>query len=66
MKSHTAYKTFNTSKRREFVRITGDVQAAVDESGIAEGILVSAMHITAPVWINDDAPKVPFTNLIPT
>jgi thiamine phosphate synthase YjbQ (UPF0047 family) len=65
VKSHTAYQTFNTSKRREFVRITGDVQAAVDESGIAEGIvLVSAMHITAAVWINDDARTVPFTNLI--
>ena len=48
MKAHTVYKTFNTDKRRGFVRITEDVQNAVDEAGIAEGMaLVSAMHITA-------------------
>src|SRR3954453_15207786 len=57
MKSHTVYKTFNTSERREFVRLTDDVQQAVDDAGIAEGMaLVSAMHITAAVWINDDEP----------
>ena len=59
MKSHTVYKTFNTDERREFVRITDDVQAAVDEAGIAEGmVLVSAMHITAGVWVNDDEPGI--------
>ncbi len=59
MKSHTVYKTFNTAQRREFVRITDDVQQAVDEAGIAEGmVLVSAMHITAAVWINDDEPGI--------
>src|SRR3954451_6071449 len=59
MKSHTVYKTFNTDERREFVRITEDVQAAVDESGVAEGmVLVSAMHITAGVWVNDDEPGI--------
>src|SRR5439155_3136451 len=59
LKSHTEYKTFNTSERREFVRITEDVQAAVDEAGISEGmVLVSAMHITAAVWINDDEPGI--------
>jgi thiamine phosphate synthase YjbQ (UPF0047 family) len=59
MKAHTAYKTFNTERRREFVRITDDVQHAVDEAGIAEGMaLVSAMHITAGVWINDDEPGI--------
>ncbi|HSS05456.1 MAG TPA: YjbQ family protein [Solirubrobacterales bacterium] len=57
MKSHTAYMTFETSERRELIRITEDVQAAVDEAGIAEGmVLVSAMHITAGVWVNDDEP----------
>src|SRR4051795_11425163 len=57
MKSHTVYKTFNTPERREFVRLTDDVQQAVDEAGISEGlVLVSAMHITAAVWINDDEP----------
>ena len=60
MKSHTVYKTFNTERRREFVRLTEDVQQAVDEAGIAEGMaLVSAMHITAAVWINDDEPGHP-------
>src|SRR4051812_37354925 len=59
MKSHTVYKTFNTGERREFVRITEDVQRAVDEAGIDEGmVLVSAMHITAAVWINDDEPGI--------
>ena len=59
MKAHTTYKTFNTDQRREWVRITGDVQDAVDESGIAEGMaLVSAMHITAGVWVNDDEPGI--------
>ena len=59
MKAHTVYKTFNTERRREFVRITEEVQAAVDESGVAEGlVLVSAMHITAGVWVNDDEPGI--------
>ena len=57
MKSHTAYMTFETRERRELIRITEEVQAAVDEAGIAEGmVLVSAMHITAGVWVNDDEP----------
>jgi thiamine phosphate synthase YjbQ (UPF0047 family) len=57
MRSHTAYMTFNTDERRQFVRITDDVQAAVADSGIEEGmVLVSAMHITAGVWVNDDEP----------
>ncbi len=57
MKSNTAYLTFNTSERRELIRITEEVQAAVDEARIAEGMaLVSAMHITAGVWVNDDEP----------
>jgi len=55
MKAHTRYFTFNTPKRRTLVRITDDVAGACRESGIAEGmILVSAMHITAGVFINDD------------
>ena len=57
MKSHTVYHTFRTRERREFVRITDEVQRAVDEAGIREGMtLVAAMHITAAVWINDDEP----------
>ncbi len=59
MKSHTVYHTFQTENRREFVRITDDVADAVQASGISEGMaLVSAMHITAGVWINDDEPGI--------
>ena len=57
MASHTAYLTFETPERRAFVRITDEVQDAVAESGVREGlVLVSAMHITAGVWVNDDEP----------
>jgi thiamine phosphate synthase YjbQ (UPF0047 family) len=57
VKSHTVYRTYHTRERREFVRITEDVQQAVDEAGVSEGIaVVCAMHITAAVWINDDEP----------
>jgi secondary thiamine-phosphate synthase enzyme len=55
MKSHTKYMTFNTRDRRELIRITDDVAQAVRESGVQEGMaLVSAMHITAGVIVNDD------------
>jgi thiamine phosphate synthase YjbQ (UPF0047 family) len=59
MRSHTVYRTFTTRQRREFVRITEDVQEAVADSGVQEGmVLVSAMHITAGVWVNDDEPGI--------
>ena len=59
MRSHTVYRTFETERRREFVRITDDVQTAVDDAGVREGlVLVSAMHITAGVWVNDDEPGI--------
>jgi thiamine phosphate synthase YjbQ (UPF0047 family) len=59
VKAHTVYLTFNTERRREFVRITEDVETAVRDAGISEGmVLVSAMHITAGVWINDDEPGI--------
>jgi secondary thiamine-phosphate synthase enzyme len=46
---------FKTSQRREFINITNQVQACVNESGIYEGILLcNAMHITSSVFINDD------------
>ncbi len=55
MKSYTKYLTFNTARRRELIRITETVQEAVKESGIKEGLcLVSAMHLTASVFIQDD------------
>ncbi len=54
MKVLTDYLWFNTSKRREMVRITDQVAEIVQRSGVQEGIvLVSAMHITAGVYVND-------------
>ena len=54
MKTHTEYLHFNTSERIEFIHITDDIQAIVNESGIKEGlILINPMHITASVYIND-------------
>ncbi len=54
MKTHTEYLWFNTEHHREYVNITGDVERILKKSGIAEGmILVSAMHITAAVYVND-------------
>jgi len=54
MKSHTEYLWFNTSKHREYINITDKVEKAVRDSGVQEGmVLVSAMHITAGVWVND-------------
>ncbi len=54
MKFHTEYLWFTTQKRRDYVLITDEVQAAVTKSGIREGmVLVSAMHITAGVYVND-------------
>ncbi len=55
MKFHNAYLSFKTKKRREYIHITLQVEAIVAESGIREGmVLVSAMHITAGVYVNDD------------
>ena len=54
MKSKTEYITFNTRKHREYINITGRTEQVVAESGIQEGfVLVSAMHITAGVFVND-------------
>lgn len=54
MKSFTEYLWFNTKKRREIVHITDTVRDIVRKSGVEEGIvLVSAMHITAAVYVND-------------
>jgi secondary thiamine-phosphate synthase enzyme len=57
MITHTDYLTFNTSKRREFINITGQVEEAVRKSKVKEGLcLINAMHITSSVFINDDEP----------
>ncbi len=54
MKTLTEYLTFNTRRHREYVNITDKVADVVARSGIAEGmVLVSAMHITAGVFVND-------------
>ncbi len=57
MRSLTRYLTFRVPARMDFVHITDEVEAAVAESGVTEGLcLVNAMHITASVFINDDEP----------
>jgi secondary thiamine-phosphate synthase enzyme len=55
MKTYREWLTFNISARMDFVNITPEVEAAVEKSGVREGlVLVNAMHITASVFINDD------------
>ena len=55
MKSYRKELWFNTSRRRELINITSEIQREIDNSGIKEGlVLVNAMHITASVFINDD------------
>lgn len=55
MKSYKEELWFNTDTRRAYINITPQVQKAIDESDIQEGLcLVNAMHISASVYINDD------------
>lgn len=55
MNFHTEYLTFNTEKHREYVHITPQIDAIVRKSGMKEGmVLVSAMHITAAIYVNDN------------
>jgi secondary thiamine-phosphate synthase enzyme len=54
MKFYTDYLTFETPNQRDYLKITPEVRSVLEKSGIQEGmILVSAMHITAGVWVND-------------
>jgi len=54
MATFTDYLWFTTAERQEFVRITDEVRAIVQKSGVTDGMaLVSAMHITAAVYVND-------------
>ena len=54
MKTYTEYLWFTTKKHREYLNITGEVEEIVSKSGVKEGmVLVSAMHITAGVYVND-------------
>jgi secondary thiamine-phosphate synthase enzyme len=57
MRVHTTYRTFRTSKRQEIIDITDDVESCRAAAGITEGfVLVSAMHISASVFVNDHEP----------
>lgn len=59
MKSFTHYLWFHTKKQREYVNITPEVEKALAQSQIKEGLaLISAMHITAGVYVNDDEPGI--------
>ena len=54
MKFKTEYLWFNTQKHREYINITDEVEDIVRKSGVQEGmVLVSAMHITAGIYVND-------------
>jgi len=54
MKTATEYLWFNTRKQREYLNVTDEVERIVHASGVKEGmVLVSAMHITAGVYVND-------------
>jgi len=54
MKFHTSYLTFNTKRRQEIIDITDEVEKCRAAAGIEEGmVLVSAMHISASVFVND-------------
>jgi secondary thiamine-phosphate synthase enzyme len=57
LKSHTDYLWFETKKRRDIINITSVLAGQVEKSGVREGFcLVSAMHITAAIWVNDEEP----------
>jgi secondary thiamine-phosphate synthase enzyme len=59
MKHHTDYLTFNTRSRQEIIDITDDVERCRASAGIREGmVLVSAMHISASVFVNDHEPNL--------
>jgi secondary thiamine-phosphate synthase enzyme len=55
MRTHTEYLTYHTKKRRELVHLTPTLEQILARSAIKDGfMLVSAMHITAAVFVNDD------------
>ena len=55
MRAHTEYLVFNTRARRELVNVTDRLAEIVAASKVSEGFcLVSAMHITAAIWVNDE------------
>ena len=55
MRAHTEYLWFTTRARRELVNVTERLAGIVAAAGVQEGFcLVSAMHITAAIWVNDE------------
>jgi secondary thiamine-phosphate synthase enzyme len=57
MKTLTEYLWFTTKERRDLLNITDQVETLVERSGVSDGLcLVSAMHITASIWVNDNEP----------
>ena len=59
MKTKTEYLYFTTKNKKEIINITDQVQEIVRASGVKEGlVLVSAMHITASVFVNDEEPGI--------
>ncbi|NQT29901.1 MAG: YjbQ family protein [Candidatus Saganbacteria bacterium] len=59
MKTKTDYLYFTTKNKKEIINITDEVQEIVTKSGVKEGmVLVSAMHITAAVFVNDEEPGI--------
>ncbi len=55
MKAHTEYLKFHTKNHREYIHLTPTVESIVKKSGVKEGmVLVSAMHITAGIYVNDN------------
>lgn len=57
MKSFTDYLSFQTPGRKDIVNVTAELEARVARSTIQEGFcLISAMHITAGIWVNDEEP----------
>jgi len=54
MKAITEYRWFQTKRQRDYINVTDEVAGVVQKSGVREGmVLVSAMHITAGVYVND-------------
>jgi secondary thiamine-phosphate synthase enzyme len=59
MRTATTYRGFRTAKRQEIIDITDDVEQCRAAAGIADGfVLVSAMHISASVFVNDHEPNL--------
>ena len=59
MKSHTGYLTMNTANHRQYVNIMPQIQGELNAAAIRDGfVLVSAMHITAGVFVNDNEPGI--------